>query len=73
MLASASKDGTARIWDAATGLLHLPADRHDTEVSCVAFHPSGRVLLTACSDSILCGAGGTAVGDRDRPADSALP
>ena len=26
---------------------------HDTEVSCVAFHPAGRLLLTACSDNSL--------------------
>jgi tetratricopeptide (TPR) repeat protein len=53
MLASASKDGTARIWDAATGSLLIPPLTHDTEVSCVSFHPAGRLLLTACSDNSL--------------------
>ncbi len=53
MLASASKDGTARLWDAATGSPLLPPIRHDTEVSCVSFHPNGRLLLTACSDNSL--------------------
>ncbi len=27
--------------------------RHDTEVSCVAFHPCGERIVTACSDDSL--------------------
>jgi WD40 repeat protein len=50
MLASASKDGTARVWDATTGASLMSPIRHDTGVSCVVFHPRGRVLLAACTD-----------------------
>jgi hypothetical protein len=53
-LATASLDGTARVWDAITGeplsppLIH----RDRTRVGSVAFQPDGRGLLTAGMDGI---------------------
>jgi WD40 repeat protein len=46
MVASASRDGTARIWDRETGelLFVLP---HGTHVRSVVFHPAGHSLLTS--------------------------
>jgi WD40 repeat protein len=45
LIASASGDGTARIWDIATGqqLMVLP---HASRVRTVVFHPGGKQLLT---------------------------
>jgi len=52
LLASGSNDGTARIWDAATGeLLHTFADRHYGSVRDVAFRTSGEQLAVCYSKS----------------------
>ncbi len=44
-------DGTAHLWDAATGepLLGSPM-RHESEVRAVAFSPDGKTVLTRCQD-----------------------
>lgn len=50
VLATASLDGTAKLWDAASGrLLHTLAG-HEGAVQDVAFAPDGRLLYTAGSD-----------------------
>jgi WD40 repeat protein len=46
--ATASKDHTARLWDAATGQPRGPALQHDSPVWAIAFSPDGRTLLTGC-------------------------
>jgi WD40 repeat protein/tetratricopeptide (TPR) repeat protein len=44
-LATGSRDGTARLWDAATGTLRLPPIRSiGPKISAVAFGPDGRTL-----------------------------
>jgi eukaryotic-like serine/threonine-protein kinase len=43
-------DGTARLWDAATGRPIGPTVQHPREVTSVAFSPDGRSLLTCCRD-----------------------
>lgn len=48
---TASKDGTARIWDAATGTpICKPLDGHSDEVSSALFSPDGRWIVTASLD-----------------------
>src|SRR5262249_51641035 len=47
VLASASKDGTARLWDPATGALLRKIDAHRGEVRCVTFSRDGKRLATA--------------------------
>ena len=51
MVASASVDGTSRIWDTATGesLYVLP---HNANVRSVVFHPDGTHLLTSDTDGV---------------------
>jgi hypothetical protein len=46
-------DGTAQIWDAATGQPIDDALRHGGAVTAVAFSPDGRHLATACADGKL--------------------
>ena len=46
-LATASRDRTARIWDAATGAALTPPLPHDAPVASVRFSPDGKTLLTA--------------------------
>jgi WD40 repeat protein/tRNA A-37 threonylcarbamoyl transferase component Bud32 len=45
-----SRDGTARLWDAATGEPIGPPLRHEESLESVAFHPDGKRLLTASWD-----------------------
>ncbi len=49
-IVTASKDGTARLWDVATGeAVALPL-RHGGTVLKAAFSPDGRFVVTACFD-----------------------
>jgi WD40 repeat protein/serine/threonine protein kinase len=48
-LATASEDGSARVWNAATGALALRL-RHEGNVRVVAFSPDGSAILTVSAD-----------------------
>ncbi|MFI6518991.1 AAA family ATPase [Spirillospora sp. NPDC050679] len=50
LLATASRDGTARIWDAATGAERAVLDGHRDCVEAVAWSPGGDLLATAGRD-----------------------
>ena len=50
LLATASEDRTARLWDPATGEHRRTLTGHDGEVSGVAFSPDGQLLATAGFD-----------------------
>lgn len=47
---TASRDGTARVWDAATGEPISPALRHAAEVGDAVFSPDGLHAVTASDD-----------------------
>jgi WD40 repeat protein/serine/threonine protein kinase len=49
-LASASHDGTLRVWDVASGHTLREFRGHTEEISCVAFSPDGTRLASASSD-----------------------
>ncbi|MDX3539728.1 hypothetical protein PV721_36490 [Streptomyces sp. MB09-01] len=49
-LATGSADGTARLWDTATGTPRATLRGHPDEVASVAFSPDGRTLATASAD-----------------------
>lgn len=49
-LASAGKDGTVRIWNAATGDSMHVLREHTSEVTCVAFSPIGNWLASGSED-----------------------
>src|SRR5438105_319901 len=42
--------GTARLWDASTGLPYGSSFKHPSWVTAAAFSPDGRRLITGCSD-----------------------
>jgi WD40 repeat protein/serine/threonine protein kinase len=46
-VASASKDGTIRLWDSATGRLVKLLGRHKNSAFCLAFQPGGKELASA--------------------------
>ena len=50
LLATGSQDGTARLWDPATGQHQRTLTGHTSEVVAVAFSPDGRLLATASGD-----------------------
>jgi WD40 repeat protein len=50
LLATASNDKTARLWDPATGEHRRTLTGHDDKVYGVAFSPDGRLLATASRD-----------------------
>jgi WD40 repeat protein len=52
-LATASDDGTARLWDAATGTARLTLKGHTGPVARVAFSPDGAQLATASADGTI--------------------
>jgi WD40 repeat protein len=43
-------DGTARVWEAATGKLLVDPLRHPDWIADLAFSPDGQSILTACGD-----------------------
>ena len=49
-LASASQDGTAKLWDLTTARFLHTLRGHASEVNCVAFAPDGQTLATASDD-----------------------
>jgi tetratricopeptide (TPR) repeat protein len=49
-IVTASQDGTARVWDAATGQPVSPLLKHNQSVWYVAFSPDGRRVVTASWD-----------------------
>jgi len=51
-MASASDDGTVRVWDVASGA-ELLVMEHPDYVNSVAYHPDGTVLASACDDGIV--------------------
>lgn len=52
LIATASRDGTARLWDAATRQERSRLEGHDGEVNAVAFSPDGRRIATASDDGL---------------------
>jgi hypothetical protein len=48
-IASASADGTARVWDAASGV-EVARLQHDASVGAVVYSPDGEYIATASSD-----------------------
>ena len=52
IVATGSRDGTARLWDAGTGLAVGPPLEHRGAVHDLAFSPDGRRLATACADAL---------------------
>ncbi|KAG2343246.1 WD40 repeat-like protein [Suillus weaverae] len=50
LLASASVDKTARLWNLDTNFPVGPPLRHTREVECAAFSADGKVLVTGCRD-----------------------
>jgi WD40 repeat protein/tRNA A-37 threonylcarbamoyl transferase component Bud32 len=50
LLATASADKSARIWDAESGLCRRVLRGHKSDVNSIAFHPSGERVVTAGDD-----------------------
>jgi WD40 repeat protein len=50
-LATASRDGTVKLWDAASGNLVRIFRARQEEVFAVAFHPDGKTLASAGADA----------------------
>lgn len=54
LLASASFDGTARLWDALSGSCLYIFSRHTDMVYSLAWQPDGRYLATGSNDKKMC-------------------
>jgi WD40 repeat protein len=52
LLASASRDGTVRLWDTATGALQQTLQGHSDAVMSVAFSPDSELLASASGDKV---------------------
>ena len=53
-IVTASRDGTARIWDARSGrLIGKPLSNHAGAINSVAFSPDGKRLITASDDETI--------------------
>ncbi len=53
-LASSSKGGTLRLWNVATGTLHLPpVNAHEDAINAILISPHSQSLLTASSDKTI--------------------
>jgi WD40 repeat protein len=50
LVASASKDNTVRLWEAATGTCRSTLEGHSDYVSAVAFSPDGQLVASASGD-----------------------
>ena len=50
VLASCSRDGTVKLWDAATGKAQRTLTEHDGDVYAVAFSPKGDLLASGGRD-----------------------
>jgi WD40 repeat protein len=53
LIATASHDGTARIWDAKTGVSLAVLRGHQGNVNCLSFMPDGKLLFTGADDGAL--------------------
>lgn len=52
-VASASTDGTVKVWDAISGECHATIAHHSKAVTTLEFHPSGEYLATGSMDKIV--------------------
>ncbi|MCA9258033.1 MAG: protein kinase, partial [Planctomycetales bacterium] len=52
-IVTASVDGTARLWNSATGGLMLPPLPHEGAVTWAEFSPDGRLLATCADDNMM--------------------
>ncbi|KAK6854921.1 vegetative incompatibility protein HET-E-1 [Apiospora arundinis] len=52
LVASASKDGTVKVWNAVTGAEQQTLDGHGDCVNLVAFSPNGRLVASASNDKV---------------------
>ena len=50
ILATGSRDGTAKLWNASNGSLITTLEGHSNPVSTLAFNPDGNILATGSSD-----------------------
>jgi WD40 repeat protein len=50
LLATASGDKTARLWEVASGKALATLAGHENEVNAVAFSPDGKLVATASAD-----------------------
>jgi WD40 repeat protein len=50
LVASASRDKTVRLWEAATGTFRSTLEGHSREVTAVAFSPDGQLVASASRD-----------------------